>query len=101
METYPQYVATYHDGIISFPPDACVLHFPDWNIWSFTTNDELARESRIAIPGQSKIDGIAADQNTVDGPVNYYNLCGQRVTNPAPGIYIRQQGGKTTKVIIK
>lgn len=101
METYPQYVATYLDGVISFPPDACVLHFPEWNIWSYTTNDELARESRIAIPGQSKIDGIAADETPADGPVVYYNLCGQRVTDPAPGIYIRRQGDKATKVIIK
>lgn len=35
-----------------------------------------------------------------DAPVEYYNLQGVRVENPANGLYIRRQGGKVTKVII-
>ena len=35
-----------------------------------------------------------------DAPVEYYNLQGMRVENPANGIFIRRQGFKATKVIL-
>lgn len=34
-------------------------------------------------------------------PVEYYNLQGVRVDNPQPGIYIRRQGSKVSKVLLK
>ena len=42
---------------------------------------------------------VAADE--ADAPVEYYNLAGVRVANPANGIFIRKQGSKVTKVVIK
>lgn len=36
-----------------------------------------------------------------NAPVEYYNLQGLRVLNPENGIYIRRQGSKVTKVIIR
>lgn len=36
-----------------------------------------------------------------DAPVVYYNLQGVQVENPSAGIYIRRQGNKTTKVLVK
>lgn len=36
-----------------------------------------------------------------DTPVVYFNLQGVRVENPSPGIYIRVQGNKATKVILQ
>ena len=36
-----------------------------------------------------------------DGEVEYFNLQGVRVANPAAGLYIRRQGGSTSKVLIK
>lgn len=44
------------------------------------------------------VNDIAFDDNA---PVEYYNLQGLRVENPANGIYIRRQGAKAEKVIIK
>ncbi|MDE6071296.1 MAG: hypothetical protein K2G53_01950 [Muribaculaceae bacterium] len=41
---------------------------------------------------------IAFDENA---PVEYYNLQGVRVANPANGLYIVKQGNKVTKQIIK
>jgi hypothetical protein len=32
---------------------------------------------------------------------NYYDLQGQKVTQPKRGIYIQQQGGKTDKRVMK
>lgn len=45
--------------------------------------------------------GVAEiESSSEDAPV-YYNLQGVRVANPENGIFIRRQGGKTTKVVIR
>lgn len=36
-----------------------------------------------------------------DAPVEYYNLQGIRVANPENGLYIRRQGNKAVKVLVK
>lgn len=41
---------------------------------------------------------VVTDENA---PVEYYNLRGVRVENPANGIYIRRQGNSAAKVIIR
>lgn len=48
--------------------------------------------------------GAAVDQVEVsdnDAPVEYYNLNGVKVDNPANGIFIRRQGSRTSKVVVK
>lgn len=46
----------------------------------------------------SVVDVIADDENA---PVEYFNLQGVRVENPAAGgLYIKRQGSKVTKVIL-
>lgn len=45
------------------------------------------------------IESVIVDDND-DAPVEYYNLQGVRVNNPAAGIYIRRQGSKVTKVLM-
>ena len=44
------------------------------------------------------VDDIVIDENA---PVEYYNLQGVRVDNPENGIYIRRQGSKVSKVLVK
>lgn len=44
------------------------------------------------------IEGIVVDENA---PVEYFNLQGVRVSNPENGLYIRRQGNKATKVLVK
>lgn len=48
---------------------------------------------------QSGIEDISTDSN--DMPVEYYNLNGMRVDNPANGIFIRRQGNKVSKIYIR
>lgn len=48
--------------------------------------------------GDSGIADIVADENA---PVEYFNLQGIRVENPENGLYIRRQGNKVSKVIIR
>ncbi len=47
---------------------------------------------------ETGIDGVIVDENA---PVEYYNLQGVRVANPENGLYIRRQGNKATKVLVK
>ena len=39
--------------------------------------------------------------NDADAPVVYYDLQGRKINNPSNGLFIRKQGSKATKVIIK
>lgn len=45
--------------------------------------------------------GINGISSEVDAPVEYYNLNGMRVYEPADGIFIRRQGSKVSKVVLK
>lgn len=46
------------------------------------------------------VEGVEADAD-INAPVEYFNLQGQPVANPVNGIYIRRQGSKVAKVIIR
>ena len=46
------------------------------------------------------ISDIVVEEDNTDAPVEYYNLQGIRVAEPANGIFIRRQGNKATKVIL-
>lgn len=48
--------------------------------------------------GSSLVATYEADEKA---PVEFYNLQGVRVANPENGIFIRRQGSKTSKVVIK
>lgn len=52
----------------------------------------------IALPMTSGTSLLPAEYNT---PEEYFDLSGHRICDPAPGIYIRRQGSKTSKVIIR
>jgi hypothetical protein len=54
-------------------------------------------------PISTAINTIAADSNLDDAaaPVEYFNLQGQRIAAPAQGIFIRRQGNKVEKVVIR
>ncbi len=65
--------------------------------------DEKHRQSlQIFTTGKSINTGVEniniPEENT---PAIYYNLQGIQTTNPQKGLYIKQQGNKTTKVIIR
>lgn len=64
----------------------------------------------VSTPGNGVIKGvstgvesIAIDADNAEGPVEYYNLNGIRMdgSNLTPGIYIRRQGNKAAKVLVK
>ena len=68
------------------------------NVWySIILGSEITLD--FEIPGLSGISNVTvADENA---PVEYYNLQGVRVANPENGLYIKRQGNKATKVLVK
>lgn len=52
----------------------------------------------VPATGTVGIDNVAVDENA---PVEYYNLQGVKVANPANGIYVVRQGNKVSKVLVK
>ncbi|MDE7153161.1 MAG: carboxypeptidase-like regulatory domain-containing protein [Muribaculaceae bacterium] len=52
---------------------------------------------------QSGVDNVAVDMEETEGAAEYWNLQGVKVNadNLTPGIYIRRQGAKTEKVVIR
>ncbi len=50
-------------------------------------------------PTTTGVEAVEIDNN--NAPVEYYNLNGVRVSEPAAGIYIRRQGNNVTKVLVK
>lgn len=62
--------------------------------------DSSAGVLSVYIPGEeSGIEAIEAADS--DAPVEYFNLQGIRVENPENGIFVRRQGGKVSKVVIR
>ncbi len=64
-----------------------------------TKHIRLNSISFVLTDAPSAIEGVEAE--ATDGVAEYYNLQGVRVENPAAGLYIRRQGGKVAKVIIR
>lgn len=63
---------------------------------SYTSGEFKLTALTISDSDLTGLDVIDADENA---PVEYYNLQGIRVSdNPAPGLYIRRQGNKVSKV---
>ncbi|MCF0219923.1 MAG: leucine-rich repeat protein [Muribaculaceae bacterium] len=66
----------------------------------YVSVDGVTAECVVTVAGESGIDSVAVDTNAA---VRYYNLNGTPVdaANLQPGIYVKRQGNKTSKVIVK
>ncbi|MGN0218945.1 MAG: chitobiase/beta-hexosaminidase C-terminal domain-containing protein [Muribaculaceae bacterium] len=67
---------------------------------SFNVNEGI-RLNQISVTTTGKptgVEDVTVDENA---PVEYYNLQGVRVENPENGIYIRRQGSKVSKVLVR
>ncbi|MDE5554908.1 MAG: hypothetical protein K2J10_06970, partial [Muribaculaceae bacterium] len=75
------------------------------NLVVYLTNrktGEIENACTIKNVGNSEISGIESVTNdNNDAPVEYFNLQGLRVNEPSNGIFIRRQGNKVTKVLVK
>ncbi len=73
--------------------DASKFNFENTENWVLA-----AKDGNLVLANTTGIEGIVADDNA---PVEYFNLQGVRVANPENGLYIRRQGSKVQKVLVK
>ena len=86
------------------------------NVWTPATQERANAEVKdvtFTPTGKTFIDKITVNYESINtgvddilsddanAPVEYYNLQGVRVANPESGLYIRVQGKKATKVLVK
>ena len=87
------------DGKLIFISDA------DHNIYCYEYDNPDKKPSNrdtmlLDFGDGAGIDEVVSDFSN-DGPVEYFNLQGMRVNANTPGLYIRREGNKASKVILK
>jgi len=65
-----------------------------WHAWA-------DQKLEMLVDNSAGVDDVIVDEASENAPVEYYNLQGVRVENPANGLYIKKQGNKVTKVVIR
>ena len=96
LATYPPYVenenafsnVTYANAYLYVPEEATDNYKADV-VWSKFSKQDIT----------TGIEAIETD--AIDADAEYYNLQGVKIVNPTSGIFIRRQGTKIDKVIIK
>lgn len=114
-EEFPKEAVTVNGNLYAvypfiYNPDAQVKFDEGQNQKPESYDGFLVANSRKATPFTlvaepdnvvSGVEGIEADTDA-DAPVEYYTISGIRVMgDPAPGLYIRRQGDKASKVVIR
>lgn len=64
-------------------------------------NHETSRVFAFDVHGSKVQTGIGSIVPTVNAETEYFDLQGRKVRNPQPGLYIRRQGDKVSKVIVR
>lgn len=75
---------------------------PEKNLELNPNNCEVEFRTREEIKHDNESGAVSAiESDDANAPVEYFNVQGMRVDANTPGLYIRRQGTKATKVIIK
>ncbi len=84
-------------AFVSF--DNCALYVPAGSVDAYRNDPIWGKFSSINPINSSSIDRIESDSNDIHA--EYYNLQGVKVANPSNGIFIKVQGNKASKVLVK
>ena len=96
LATYPPYVEN-ENAFSNVTYANAYLYVPEEATDNYKTADIWSKFSKQGIT--TGIEAIETD--AIDADAEYYNLQGVKIVNPPSGIYIRRQGTKIDKVIIK
>ncbi len=93
--------SSYADGVVIIKN--CLFGYDQnpyagglWNV----AGEPVEMTAKIILPEGATV-GIESTEVDTKAPVEYFNLQGLKVQNPATGIYIRRQGKNVEKVYIK
>lgn len=83
---------------ISYPDNMILLGEKGYNNGAFLSGNT---GTKLVLPESAGVGDIISDSNG-DAPVEYFNLQGVRVANPAAGQFvIKRQGSEVTKMIVR
>lgn len=106
---------TFKDGVVSatgyitdpqngIQYDCCVgsqLNIYASQRWKVIGGEMANMSTVITLPPLASIDAVGSDANA-DAPVEYFNLQGMRVAQPAAGqVVIRRQGTEVSKILVR
>lgn len=97
-EVPSHYWGKLSDGVITFPEGTGEADAPLSLKLMTSPASVYGRALTVKLPSSS-VSEIEADDS--EAPVEYFNLQGVRVTDPANGIFIRRQGSDVTKVVVR
>ena len=96
---YDETPHTLWNDVFDGVPETAVLKIPVGTMAVYETYEWVKN-----FPGTIKEDDTLTGVESViageNAPVEYYNLQGVKVARPENGIFIKKQGGKTTKVVL-
>jgi hypothetical protein len=95
-EEAPAYVAIFDEFDVKFGDITIIV--PDAAFDSFKANTKWAKFNLVKA-SEAGIEGVEIDSN--NAPAVYYNLQGVKVANPENGVFIKVQGNKASKVLVK
>ena len=86
------------DDVFTAVPETAVLRIPAG------TKDAYLANGWDSFPGtiveDDTLTGVESVKTEENAPVEYYNLQGVKVACPENGMYIKKQGGRTSKVVL-
>ncbi len=96
MQANDQTFATFADGVVTV--NTSVFDFEAACTHAYSWNNPVTTVSTITFPDMDGVEMI--EEN--NAPVEYFNMQGIRVENPAAGmILIKRQGKETSKVVVR
>ena len=95
-EEAPAYVAIFDEFDVKFGDITIIV--PDAAFDSFKANTKWAKFNLVKA-SEAGVEGIEIDSNNAS--VEFYNLQGVKVINPENGVFIKVQGNKASKVLVK
>ncbi len=95
-EEAPAYVSIFDEFDVNFGDITIIV--PDAAFDSFKANTKWAKFNLVKA-SDAGVDGVEIDENNT--PAVYYNLQGVKVVNPENGVFIKVQGNKASKVLVK
>ena len=101
MESKNQAFDTYENGVVTVNKSVFDTSASCENAYSWNGNTYVVSKITMKI-NEDGVDEIFAADNDADAPVEFFNMQGQKVVEPAAGqLLIRRQGNKVSKVIVK
>ena len=85
------------------PADNLILFSRQYGLMAYTMKNP-ARKTLTTAPSSQVLEILTTGIDNVivnEEPVEYYNLQGVKVANPSNGIFIKVQGNKASKVLVK